>query len=88
MQRQSEVRRKRLAAVAAPDAKAQLTCVYDAESGKVKRIDTVVLSTQHAPHIERDELIEAVKTRVIKPVLPADMLTADTKYLINPPAAL
>ena len=84
MQRQSEVRKSGLLPWLRPDAKAQLTCVYDAESGKVKRIDTVVLSTQHAPHIERDELIEAVKTHIIKPVLPADMLTADTKYLINP----
>ena len=84
MQRQSEVRKSGLLPWLRPDAKAQLTCVYDAESGKVKRIDTVVLSTQHAPHIERDELIEAVKTHIIKQVLPADMLTADTKYLINP----
>ena len=84
MQRQSEVRKSGLLPWLRPDAKAQLTCVYDAESGKVKRIDTVVLSTQHAPHIERDELIEAVKTHIIEPVLPADMLTADTKYLINP----
>ena len=84
MQRQSEVRKSGLLPWLRPDAKAQLTCVYDAESGKAKRIDTVVLSTQHAPHIERDELIEAVKTHIIEPVLPADMLTADTKYLINP----
>ena len=84
MQRQSEVRKSGLLPWLRPDAKAQLTGVYDAESGKVKRIDTVVLSTQHAPHIERDELIEAVKTHIIEPVLPADMLTADTKYLINP----
>ena len=47
MQRQSEVRKSGLLPWLRPDAKAQLTCVYDAESGKVKRIDTVVLSTQH-----------------------------------------
>ena len=84
MQRQSEVRKSGLLPWLRPDAKAQLTCVYDAESGKVKRIDTVVLSTQHAPHIERDELIAAVPTRTLAPARPADMLTADTKYLINP----
>ena len=84
MQRQSEVRQSGELPWLRPDAKAQLTCVYDSETGKVKRIDTVVLSTQHEPHIERDELIAAVKKYIIEPVLPAQMLTADTKYLINP----
>ena len=84
MQRQSEVRKSGTLPWLRPDAKAQLTCVYDAETGKVKRIDTVVLSTQHEPHIERDELIEAVKKHIIEPVLPADMLTDETQYLINP----
>ena len=84
MQRQSEVRKSGELPWLRPDAKAQLTCVYDSETGKVKRIDTVVLSTQHEPHIERDELIAAVKKYIIEPVLPAQMLTADTKYLINP----
>ena len=84
MQRQSEVRKSGELPWLRPDAKAQLTCVYDSETGKVKRIDTVVLSTQHEPHIERDELIAAVKKYIIEPVLPAQMLTAETKYLINP----
>ncbi|UOO81735.1 methionine adenosyltransferase [Uruburuella testudinis] len=84
MQRQSEVRKSGLLPWLRPDAKAQLTCVYDADTGKVKRIDTVVLSTQHEPQIEREELIEAVKKHIIEPVLPADMLTTDTQYLINP----
>ena len=84
MQRQSEVRKSGLLPWLRPDAKAQLTCVYDAETGKVKRIDTVVLSTQHEPQIEREELIEAVKKHIIEPVLPADMLTDETQYLINP----
>ena len=84
MQRQSEVRKSGELPWLRPDAKAQLTCVYDSDTGKVKRIDTVVLSTQHEPHIERDELIAAVKKYIIEPVLPAQMLTAETKYLINP----
>ena len=84
MQRQSEVRKSGELPWLRPDAKAQLTCVYDSETGKVKRIDTVVLSTQHEPHIERDELIAAVKKFIIEPVLPAEMLTAETQYLINP----
>ena len=84
MQRQSEVRKSGELPWLRPDAKAQLTCVYDSETGKVKRIDTVVLSTQHEPDIERDELVAAVKEYIIKPVLPADMLTEETQYLINP----
>ncbi|MDO1509591.1 MULTISPECIES: methionine adenosyltransferase [unclassified Neisseria] len=84
MQRQSEVRKDGRLPWLRPDAKAQLTCVYDAETGKVKRIDTVVLSTQHDPDIDREELIKAVKEHIIFPVLPKDMLTEDTKYLINP----
>ena len=84
MQRQSEVRKSGELPWLRPDAKAQLTCVYGSETGKVKRIDTVVLSTQHEPDIERDELVAAVKEYIIKPVLPADMLTEETQYLINP----
>lgn len=84
MQRQSEVRRSGLLPWLRPDAKAQLTCVYDSQSGKVKRIDTVVLSTQHNPEISREDLIDAVKEHIIFPVLPPNMLTEDTKYLINP----
>ncbi len=84
MQRQSEVRKSGELPWLRPDAKAQLTCVYDSETGKVKRIDTVVLSTQHDPEIGREELVEAVKELIIKPVLPAEMLTEDTQYLINP----
>lgn len=84
MQRQSEVRRSGLLPWLRPDAKSQLTCVYDSKTGKVKRIDTVVLSTQHDPEISREDLIAAVKEHIIFPVLPRDMLTDDTKYLINP----
>ncbi|ASK27978.1 methionine adenosyltransferase [Neisseria chenwenguii] len=84
MQRQSELRRDGRLPWLRPDAKAQLTCVYDAETGKVKRIDTVVLSTQHDESIGYDELREAVIEQIIKPVLPSEMLTAETKYLINP----
>ncbi len=84
MQRQSEVRKDGRLPWLRPDAKAQLTCVYDSDSGKVKRIDTVVLSTQHDPDIDHDTLKAAVIEHIIKPVLPADMLTDATQYLINP----
>lgn len=84
MQRQSEVRKDGRLPWLRPDAKAQLTCVYDADTGKVKRIDTVVLSTQHDPDISHEDLCTAVMEHIIRPVLPAEMLTEDTKYLINP----
>ncbi|WP_165006613.1 methionine adenosyltransferase [Neisseria yangbaofengii] len=84
MQRQSELRRDGRLPWLRPDAKAQITVVYDSETGKAKRIDTVVLSTQHDESVSYDELREAVIEQIIKPVLPAEMLTDDTKYLINP----
>lgn len=55
-----------------PDGKSQVTIEY--EYGKPKRIDTVLVSTQHAADVEREELIEGVIEQVIKPVLPGDML--------------
>ena len=84
MQRQSELRKDGRLPWLRPDAKAQLTVVYDSETGKVKRIDTVVLSTQHDPVISHEELSKAVIEQIIRPVLPPEMLTAETKYLINP----
>ena len=84
MQRQSELRKNGTLPWLRPDAKAQLTVVYDEETGQVKRIDTVVLSTQHDPEISHTDLEKAVIEHIIKPVLPADMLTAETKYLVNP----
>lgn len=84
MQRQSEVRKSGLLPWLRPDAKAQLTCVYDGETGKVKRIDTVVLSTQHSEDVDYETLCAAVKEHIILPVLPKEMITPDTKYYINP----
>ena len=84
MQRQSELRRSGSLPWLRPDAKAQITAVYDSGTGKVKRIDTVVLSTQHDEGIGYDELREAIIEQIIKPVLPSEMLTEETKYLVNP----
>ena len=66
-----------------PDAKSQLTFVYG-DDGSIEGIDTVVLSTQHAPEVKQSDLIEAVREEIIKPVLPAKWLSAKTKYFINP----
>ncbi|HHH42930.1 MAG TPA: methionine adenosyltransferase [Gammaproteobacteria bacterium] len=83
--RQSEMRRKGVLAWLRPDAKSQVTFHY--RDGKPVAIDAVVLSTQHAPDIDHNELQEAVMEHIIKPVLPSEWLTADTQYHINPTGA-
>lgn len=65
-----------------PDAKSQITLQF--VDDKPVAVDTVVLSTQHAPEIEQKDLHEAVMEEIIKPVLPANWLTKNTKYYINP----
>jgi len=82
VKKQSEVRKSGQLAWLRPDAKSQVTVRY--EDGKPSFIDTVVLSTQHDESVKHDDLVEAVIEEVIKPVLPADMITGDTKYLVNP----
>jgi S-adenosylmethionine synthetase len=84
VQRQAELRKDGRLPWLRPDAKSQITCVYDSATGLPKRIDTVVLSTQHHPDVDYDTLREAVIEQIVKPVLPPEMLTAETKYLINP----
>jgi len=82
MQRQAEVRKDGRLAFLRPDAKSQLTVRY--VDGRPVAIDTVVVSTQHSPDVSHAQLSEAVIEEVIKPVLPKDMLTANTRFLINP----
>jgi len=65
-----------------PDSKSQVTVKY--ENGKPKYIDTVVISTQHTPEVSSEKIREAVIELVIKKVIPADMLTGETKFYINP----
>ncbi len=65
-----------------PDAKSQVTFRY--AEGQPIAIDTVVLSTQHAPNVKQEELVEAVREHIIKPVLPEHWLTKETKYFVNP----
>ena len=66
-----------------PDGKSQVTVEYD-EAGKVKRVDTVVISTQHAADVDQATIREALIEHVVKAVIPAELLDADTRYLINP----
>ena len=80
--RQALVRKNGLLPWLRPDAKSQITLIY--EDNKIKGIDAIVLSTQHAEEISLDVLKEAVMEEIIKPVLPAEWLTSRTKYFINP----
>src|SRR5699024_2876867 len=81
VRRQSELRESGELSWLRPDAKSQVTFVYD--NGKPVAIDAVVLSTQHAPEIEQDELRDAVMDTIIKPVL-GDLLSDDPVIHINP----
>src|SRR6185295_16126414 len=84
MQRQSEVRKDGRLPWLRPDAKSQLTVRYDGSTGRPIAIDTVVISTQHAPDVEHKDIEEAVIEEIIKPVLPPEMITGKVRYLINP----
>ncbi len=82
VKRQAQVRKSGKLAWLRPDAKSQITFIY--HDGKPVGIDTVVLSTQHAPEINQETLRAAVIEEIIKPELPAEWLTANTKFLVNP----
>jgi S-adenosylmethionine synthetase len=81
-ERQSELRKDGRLPWLRPDAKSQVSIRY--VDGRPQAIDTVVLSTQHDPDISHAMLSEAVIEEVIKPVLPKEMLTTGTRYLVNP----
>ncbi|MBQ7863219.1 MAG: methionine adenosyltransferase [Lachnospiraceae bacterium] len=66
-----------------PDGKSQVTVEYD-EEGKPAHINAVVLSTQHAPEIPQEQIHEDIRKYVFEPVLPEELLSADTKFFINP----
>ena len=87
MQQQSILRKNGTLPFLRPDAKSQLTVRY--VDGRPQSVDTVVLSTQHSPEMSdgdkmKPEFTEAVIESIIKPVLPAEWITPETKFLINP----
>lgn len=82
MRKQAELRKTAKLAWLRPDAKAQVTLAY--EDDKPKFIDTIVLSTQHDESISQKELHDAVIEEIIKEVIPAELITKDTKYHVNP----
>ena len=82
VERQSELRKDGRLPWLRPDAKSQVTVRY--VDGNPHSIDTVVLSTQHAPEMQHEQIREAVIEEIVKPVLPVDLVKGEIKYFINP----
>ena len=82
MEKQAEVRKSGKLAWLRPDAKSQVTLKY--EDNKIVVVDAVVLSTQHSEEVSQKEIYEGVMEEIIKPILPSEWLSQQTKYFINP----
>jgi len=82
MKRQAEVRKSGRLPWLRPDAKSQVTIEYI--DGKPLRVEAVVLSTQHSPDVDYEDLKEGIMEEIIKPILPVKMVDQNTKYFINP----
>jgi len=82
VERQSQLRRDGRLNWLRPDAKSQVTVRY--ADGKPHSIDTVVISTQHAPEMKLEQIREAVIEEIIKPTLPKELIKGEIKYLVNP----
>jgi S-adenosylmethionine synthetase len=79
---QSELRKSGAIAWLRPDAKSQVTIEYS--QGKPRRVDTVLISTQHAPDVSHAEIAEAVTEQIIMPILPKNMVDKELKIFVNP----
>jgi len=82
MERQAQLRKDGRLPWLRPDAKSQVTLKY--VNGKVDSVDTIVLSTQHAPEMEHAAIREAVIEEIIKPIMPKELMKGNVNYLINP----
>ncbi len=80
--RLTEVRKNGTLDYLRPDGKTQVTVEYDDD--KVKRVDTVLISTQHNPNATQEQIKKDLMEHVIKPIIPAELLDEDTKYFVNP----
>ena len=81
--RLTDVRKQKVLDYLRPDGKTQVTVEYDDE-GKIVRIDTVLISTQHSPKVSLDQLSKDIKKYVVDEILPQDLVDENTKYLFNP----
>ena len=82
MKRQAEIRKAGVLPWLRPDAKSQVTIEYLED--KPKRVEAIVISTQHNPEVNYKDLKEGVMEEIIKPIIPGDMVDSNTKYFINP----
>jgi S-adenosylmethionine synthetase len=82
VKRQAEVRKAGLLPWLRPDAKSQVTIEY--ENKKPKRVEAIVLSTQHSPDVDYEDLKAGVMEEIIKAIIPVEMVDKNTKYFINP----
>lgn len=78
----TKVRKEGVLPYLRPDGKTQVTVEYD--DGKPGRVDTIVISSQHAPEVSNEQIRKDIIEKVIAPIVPAEMLDAETKYYINP----
>ena len=78
----TKVRKEGVLSYLRPDGKTQVTVEYD--DGKPVRVDTIVISSQHAPEVSNEQIRKDIIEKVIAPIVPAEMLDAETKYYINP----
>lgn len=78
----TKVRKESVLPYLRPDGKTQVTVEYD--DGKPVRVDTIVISSQHAPEVSNEQIRKDIIEKVIAPIVPAEMLDAETKYYINP----
>ena len=78
----TKVRKEGVLPYLRPDGKTQVTVEYD--DGKPVRVDTIVISSQHAPEVSNEQIRKDIIEKVIAPIVPAEMLDAETKYYINP----
>jgi S-adenosylmethionine synthetase len=81
--RLAEVRRAGTLPYLRPDGKSQVTVEYDAD-GRPRRVHTVLVSTQHDPDVDMDELAAAIRTHVVEAAIPAELLDDETRHLVNP----
>ena len=79
----TDVRKDGTLAYLRPDGKTQVTVEYD-DDGKIMRVDTVLISTQHSPEVDMKTLADDIKREVVDKIIPANLVDANTKYLFNP----